>query len=503
MVIESVQQLPFQRIVANLVEGVIVIDRAGLISWANAAALAMHGVETIEQLGRDVARYRANYAFACRAGTVRGAGEAPVDRIMAGEALQDELVEVTRAGRDRAEWVHNLRGVVLTDDDGVPGCRILTMTDVTERCEAEGLFRTVMDASLSPAAICRLADLRFTAVNRGFLDLTGYAEEAVVGRSLYDVDVLRGAERRDLAVARLNEGRAIPRMEACLAVPADAAKWVTIVGEPIVMPGRVACMLFVFADLKAQRKAEADLRQSREQFEKTFQLSPVPTVRGRRDGLAITDVNKAFTALFGYGMADVNACGGLAFELWADQSAREGFERRLARDGRASSHEGTLRTKDGHEIDCLMSAETVEIDGSFWILCTIQDTTERRRSERELKRAIEDAMTDASWFSQKVLDKLALARATADDSPGAGGLDALTAREREILTQVAEGATDDTIASAFGISRNTVRNHLTALYRKLGVNRRSAAVVFARERGLVDAHQGGRAGQRLLSAGRR
>ena len=36
------------------------------------------------------------------------------------------------------------------------------------------------------------------------------------------------------------------------------------------------------------------------------------------------------------------------------------------------------------------------------------------------------------------------------------------------------------------MSRNTVRNHVASLYRKLGVNRRSALIVWARERGFGD-----------------
>ena len=495
-----VQQLRFQQILSNLDEGVIVIGFDQTIAWANAAALAMHGVSTIEELGHDVASYRANYRFACRDEILRRDGDAPVDRAVAGEVFHDAVIDVTRVGRDRAGWVHRVRSLVLTDDDGEPECRVLTITDVTERYEAEQRFRTVIDASLAPAAICRLSDLRFIAANRGFLDMTGYGEDDVIGRSVYEVDVLKGAERRDLAIERLNAGRPIPQMEACLAVPADAEKWVAVAGQPIAMPGRVPCMLFTFADLEARRKAEADLEQCREQFETSFQLSPVPTVRGRRDGMAITDVNAAFTAMFGYGADDMRHRKALEIGLWADQAARERFERRLKRDGTVRGHEGTLRTKEGHAIDCLMCADTVRTDGDLWILCTIQDITERKRSENELKTAIEDAMTDASWFSRKVLDRLASLRAT---TPSPGRLDELTAREREILIRVAQGATDSEIVEEFRISRNTVRNHLTALYRKLGVNRRSAVVVFARERGLVDAPHILRSGQRAIGAERR
>ena len=40
------------------------------------------------------------------------------------------------------------------------------------------------------------------------------------------------------------------------------------------------------------------------------------------------------------------------------------------------------------------------------------------------------------------------------------------------------------IAARLGLSRNTVRNHVARLYAKIGVNRRSGAVVWGRERGM-------------------
>ncbi|MEG8024459.1 LuxR C-terminal-related transcriptional regulator [Sphingomonas aurantiaca] len=43
---------------------------------------------------------------------------------------------------------------------------------------------------------------------------------------------------------------------------------------------------------------------------------------------------------------------------------------------------------------------------------------------------------------------------------------------------------DAAIAERLELSRNTVRNHVARLYAKIGVNRRSAAIVWAHERGV-------------------
>ena len=132
------------------------------------------------------------------------------------------------------------------------------------------------------------------------------------------------------------------------------------------------------------------------------------------------------------------------------------------------------------QIDGLLAAESVMIQDEACALFVIQDVTEHKRSTNELIDAIEAVMKDATWFSQAVMEKLAQVR-----RPQAAGskLEALTGREREVLEWICKGHGDAAIAAALKLSRNTVRNHVAALYGKIGVNRRSAAVVWGRERG--------------------
>jgi pimeloyl-ACP methyl ester carboxylesterase/DNA-binding CsgD family transcriptional regulator len=69
------------------------------------------------------------------------------------------------------------------------------------------------------------------------------------------------------------------------------------------------------------------------------------------------------------------------------------------------------------------------------------------------------------------------------DSPAALPLDELTAREREVLEAIAQGLDNDEMAVRLGISNKTIRNHVSNVLSKLGVNSRSQAIVRAREAG--------------------
>jgi LuxR family maltose regulon positive regulatory protein len=61
----------------------------------------------------------------------------------------------------------------------------------------------------------------------------------------------------------------------------------------------------------------------------------------------------------------------------------------------------------------------------------------------------------------------------------------LTQTERQVLVLVAEGLTNRDIAERMYLSVNTVKTHLTGVYRKLHVNGRHAAAEAARNAGLV------------------
>jgi RNA polymerase sigma factor (sigma-70 family) len=54
----------------------------------------------------------------------------------------------------------------------------------------------------------------------------------------------------------------------------------------------------------------------------------------------------------------------------------------------------------------------------------------------------------------------------------------LTTREREVLNLVTEGRTNKEIASMLNVTERTVEQHLTHIYRKLGVSSRSGALIY-------------------------
>jgi DNA-binding NarL/FixJ family response regulator len=64
-------------------------------------------------------------------------------------------------------------------------------------------------------------------------------------------------------------------------------------------------------------------------------------------------------------------------------------------------------------------------------------------------------------------------------------LDALTARERDVLESLSEGLPNKAIALRLGISEHTVKFHLSSIFSKLGVSSRTEAVRRGVRTGLI------------------
>ncbi|GAB3790214.1 PAS domain S-box protein [Dyella agri] len=470
-----------QQIVANLIQGVLVADLDGSIAWANGAALEMHGCTELAQLGASRVGYRKNFALRYLNNHRLTAMQYPLDRLVTGEHFDDVTVEVIHRPRDEFRRVLELRGIPVVSTRKIIESLVLIIKDVTEFESAADRFERAFAANPAPAVILRLADSRYVRVNRGFLDMTGLTQEQVVGRPFHELDVLRDAEHREAALEAMREHRSIPQQEALVRMGDGVDKFVIVAAQPIEMDEE-ACMLFTFADLDARKRAEMSLRRSEEQFAKAFRLAPVPMLICARSGWRILAANDAFGDATGYHHPDIQGQTLREIGLW--KSARILDDLRVGLDAGQETRnlEVPLVAHDGTAIDCLLSAEPVTIQDEACVLCVVQDVTERKRAEADVILAIETVMKDTSWFSHTVMEKLAQIR-----QPGrvGGELAALTPREREILELICKGQGDVEIASALKLSRNTIRNHVANLYSKINVKRRSAAVIWGRERGVA------------------
>ncbi|MBA9060640.1 PAS domain-containing protein, partial [Methylobacterium fujisawaense] len=78
----GVDRHELRQIIAGLSEGVILVEPDQTIAYANAAALAMHGAESLDELGPTVDAYRDRFCLRYRNNVAPN--QYPIERVVAG-----------------------------------------------------------------------------------------------------------------------------------------------------------------------------------------------------------------------------------------------------------------------------------------------------------------------------------------------------------------------------------------------------------------------------------
>ena len=107
--------------------------------------------------------------------------------------------------------------------------------------------------------------------------------------------------------------------------------------------------------------------------------------------------------------------------------------------------------------------------------CGATGAVTKNLSNEELADAIRAAARGERMLSAEI--ESSLAEAESDNG--------LTARQREVLDSITRGLSNDDIAGMLGISKVRVKQHLAALYQKLGAANRAEAVAIALRRQLL------------------
>ena len=113
----------------------------------------------------------------------------------------------------------------------------------------------------------------------------------------------------------------------------------------------------------------------------------------------------------------------------------------------------------------------------------------KHAAARELPAAVRAVAAGETYLSPAVAKGLVahLRRSQARERQ----MERLTARERQVLGRLAEGATSKAIARALGLSVKTVENYRARLLEKLGVDNTAAAVALALRDGLLEGPENG------------
>jgi PAS domain S-box-containing protein len=192
------------RLIETVSTPMLVLDTGGRIIDLNPAACLLFSITPSAAIGKlviNIAQNWPDFLTLCRS-----------DRTSRADLTRDQRGGV----RFYAGTVELIR-----TSYGEPEGRLVLLQDVTEQKEAEQALRISEEKFrkafyTSPDAICinQLSDGMFVSVNMGFLELSGYTEKEIIGKTSLEYSIWKDPDDRKRVIGALLSGGEIRNYEA-------------------------------------------------------------------------------------------------------------------------------------------------------------------------------------------------------------------------------------------------------------------------------------------------
>jgi len=302
-----------------------------------------------------------------------------------GGTIQFERSLTTRDGRR----LRLLFSVLPTEYEGQP-CILATGIDITELTEAreqalamrahfERIFRLIPE----PVSLSTMDEGRMIEVNDAWLQFYGLQAKEVLGRSASELKLWVDEGARASLIARVRKGERVTGMEARFRTSNGIAHGV-ISAERISWKGESALLASTRDVTTLERARRAALEESRH-FTKIFQASPLPLAIVIGEDGKLVEVNEAWVAFFGIARDEAVGRAVETLGLFEAGADREQLVGAVERGENVRNRPCRLRRRSGEIAEALISVERMEWYGAAARLSVVQDVTELRRSNDEIR----------------------------------------------------------------------------------------------------------------------
>ncbi len=264
-------------------------------------------------------------------------------------------------------------------------CRMVVITDITERKKAEEKHRTIVKTALDGFWIVDLKG-RMLDVNESYCNMVGYTREELLGMTIRDVEALENSEETLRRIKKIVE-QGSDRFESRHKCKDGRIIDVEVSTKYLdIEQGQ----LFVFCrDITERKQAEKALQESEEKFSKAFNASANAICFTSLKDNCFIEANDSFTRFTGYPHEELIGRNAAELGLWVNQEELKRWMDAIQKEGRAFNQEFSSRRKSGEIRIGLASAEMINIGGTPCRMVVITDITERKQMEMALRESEE------------------------------------------------------------------------------------------------------------------
>lgn len=272
-------------------------------------------------------------------------------------------------------------------------CMLSVLRDITNYKQTSEALRLSQEkytkafqCNANPMSIISIPSGIYVEINEAFLQATGYTRDEIIGHTSIDLNIWLNTEERKYWFTRLRKNNYILRGEEIrFRIKSGEIRTYTFSTEIIDMNG-IPHMLWSIQDISKHKTIEEALHLSEDKFSRAFNISPIPmSITTLASGRFIA-VNESLCQVAGYTRDEILNKTSFDLGIWQGNAAlRKPVQDLLSQKQPIRELDLYFRRKNGEERLGLFSAEAIEIDGEACILSIVQDITEQRRSDTEIR----------------------------------------------------------------------------------------------------------------------
>lgn len=249
--------------------------------------------------------------------------------------------------------------------------------------QAEKRFAIAFNSSPCAMLMAKLENCEIVAINNSYERITGYSKKEALGKNLLELEICSDPNICCKMVKSLKEVGDYKKYES--KIRTKSGQIITcLVSLQVTNIKREQYLIAAFDDITERKEMEEALQASEERFYKMFHLSPdIMVLSAIETGICI-NVNQSFLNCFGYSREEV--IGKSTQDLVYEPGGREKLIDQLKQEEILQNEEISVHGKSGEKKILLLSADTIELRGTKYLLSSSKDITKHKNLERELAR---------------------------------------------------------------------------------------------------------------------
>jgi PAS domain S-box-containing protein len=264
-------------------------------------------------------------------------------------------------------------------------CNIGFFTDITERkktkavlLENEEIFKSFMEHS--PIHVFfKDENIRALRLSDNYEDMLGKPISELLGKTMGELFP------SNIAKKMVADDKQILKEEKEVEIEEEFnGRVYSTIKFPVYREGQPTCLAGYSMDITERKKMLADLLVSREKFYKVFQSSPSCILITHLETGKIINMNSSFERTFGYEREEIINRTTLDIGLWKNLSDSKRFKSSLLKKGYLYLKELEFITKSDEIVIGNTNFALMEIAGENYVITTIADITESKKTQEEL-----------------------------------------------------------------------------------------------------------------------